>query len=123
MELRIVDVDGRKVAKVVSQQVVISTVQDALDLMANADYRGARSIVVHEKNLDPSFFQLRTGLAGDILQKCSNYRVRIAIVGDFTTYDSASLNSFIVECNRGNSIFFTDDIESATRTLAGQAGA
>ena len=46
------------------------------------------------------------GIAGEILQKFSNYRVRLAIVGDFTKFTSNSLHEFIYESNKGRFIHF-----------------
>jgi hypothetical protein len=37
-------------------------------------------LVVTEGDLCPEFFDLRTGLAGEVLQKFVNYRARLAIV-------------------------------------------
>ncbi|WP_083996437.1 DUF4180 domain-containing protein [Desulfosporosinus acididurans] len=52
------------------------------------------------------FFDLKTKLAGEILQKFVNYHVRIAIVGDFSGYKSKSLKDFIYESNNGKDVFF-----------------
>lgn len=117
MDLRIIESGTKKVAEVVSEAIELRTVQDALDLMANADYQGARSLILHSRNLVPEFFDLRTKLAGEILQKCANYGVKIAIVGNFEMLDSNALNAFIAECNRGSSIFFVPDVESAIEKL------
>ncbi len=65
--------------------------QDALDIMVTADEKGARKIIMYEKNIHPDFFLLRTRLAGEILQKFTNYMVNLAIVGDFDKYNSKSL--------------------------------
>jgi hypothetical protein len=45
--------------------------------------------------------------------------MKLAIVGDFTKYESKSLASFIIECNRGNHIYFIDDKETALNKLTG----
>ena len=37
-------------------------------------------LVVTEADLCPEFFELRTGFAGELLQKFVNYRARLAIV-------------------------------------------
>ena len=37
-------------------------------------------LLIDESQLGPDFFDLRTGLAGEVLQKFTNYRVRLAIV-------------------------------------------
>ena len=96
----------------------IVTVQDALDAMATARYLGGSAMVIAKENLDESFFDLKTGLAGEILQKFSNYRFRVSIVGDFSGYKSKALHDFIYECNKGNLIFFKSSPEGALDALA-----
>jgi len=116
MEIGIIEFGSLKIAKV-SDATKINNVQDATDLLGNADYQGASRIIVKETNLDSRFFNLRTGLAGEILQKVSNYHKKLAIVGEFEKYKSNALNAFIIECNRGSHIFFMPDIESAMQKL------
>ncbi|MBU2515350.1 DUF4180 domain-containing protein [bacterium] len=116
MEIEIIEYGNSKIAKV-SDETMINTVQDATDLLGNADYQGASKIIVKETNLDSQFFNLRTGIAGEILQKVSNYHKKLAIVGEFEKYNSNALNAFIIECNGGNHIFFMPDIESAMQKL------
>jgi hypothetical protein len=41
---------------------------------------GAAGLILTESDLAPDFFDLRTGLAGELFQKLTNYRVRAAIV-------------------------------------------
>ena len=62
-------------------------------------------------------FDLKTGLAGEILQKYTNYSVKVAIVGDFSVYESKSLKDFIYECNHGKQIFFVENIDDALDRL------
>ena len=48
-----------------------------------ADAVGAslgRGLILTERDFGPSFFDLRSGLAGELIQKLVNYRVRAAIV-------------------------------------------
>lgn len=73
----------------------------------------AEAVIVHQKNIDPAFFDLRTKLAGEMLQKVVNYRLRLAIVGDFSIYNSDSLKAFIIESNRSNAIAFVSSLEEA----------
>lgn len=47
----------------------------------------AGGLILDEKQLSPEFFDLRTGLAGEVLQKFTNYRARLAvIVADESAY-------------------------------------
>lgn len=89
----------------------IDTVQDALDLIATVWYEaeGAKAVILDKAILSETFFDLRTGLAGEVLQKFTNYNMKLAIVGDFSGYTSKALADFIRESNRGTSTFFADD--------------
>ena len=120
MEINIIEARGRKIVEVVSAEVVLSTPQDALDLMSEARYSyQASDLILHESNISPDFFDLRTRVAGEILLKFSNYQIRLAIIGDFEKYKSQSLQAFIRESNRGDQIFFVPDQEMAIARLAG----
>ncbi|MCR8843592.1 DUF4180 domain-containing protein [Paenibacillus sp. SC116] len=114
------EVDGKYVAVVSGDEneVLIDDVQSALDLMATVRYEtDCDRIVLHKSILSESFFDLKTRLAGDILQKFINYYVKVAIVGDFTVYTSKSLKDFIYECNNGKDIFFLPTEQQAVERL------
>lgn len=107
-----------KIVEVESDAVVINSEQDALDLMANVGYQcGSHKIIVSKKNVNESFFDLKTGLAGAILQKFANYNVKLAIIGDFSQIESKSLRDFIFESNKKKLMLFLPDVESALREL------
>lgn len=122
MTQNIIESNGHKVAEIISDAIEINTVQDALDWMATVYYDGADNLIIYEQNLAPDFFDLSTGLAGEILQKAANYHIKVAIVGDFSRYTSKSLQAFILECNRGRQIFFVPDRETAVHKLIDQTG-
>jgi len=106
-----------KVIEVVSDDTIINSEQDALDLMANIAYLfDARKIILHKDNLCKDFFVLKSGIAGSVMQKFSNYRVQAAIIGEINN-NSNSLNAFIAECNRTGLVIFTDDLETALNRL------
>jgi hypothetical protein len=91
--------------------------QDVLDMFGDLMARDCDRIIIHERNLHADFFDLKTRLAGEVLQKFSNYRVKLAIVGDFAKYQSKSLQDFISESNKSNYVFFTDNMDSAIQRL------
>jgi len=117
MKLEIIQTERAAIADIKSDCIIISDVQDALDLMADCDYKGARSIIICKENITPDFFDLKTGIAGEILQKFSTYNVRLAIVGDFSEYDSKSLKDFIFESNKAGKILFLPEREQAIESL------
>jgi hypothetical protein len=73
--------------------------------------------LLNKTNIAEDFFDLSTRLAGEILQKYTNYQVKIAIVGDFDQYKSKSLKDFIYESNQGSRAFFLQDKQAALQAL------
>lgn len=119
MNIAKVETGGENIAVVSGSDIVIGDVQSALDLMATVQYEsGCDRIVLHKSLLSESFFDLKTRLAGEILQKFINYRVKIAFIGDFSVYPSQSFQDFIYECNRGNDIFFLPTEQQAIEKLS-----
>ena len=105
------------IIEVLAEGVVLSSEQDALDLFGEPEIADSRKVIIHQENIAPAFFDLRTGLAGAILQKFVNYQVQIAIVGSFQNLESKSLSAFVAESNRGKGFFFVEDLETAKRLL------
>ncbi|MDR2515431.1 MAG: DUF4180 domain-containing protein [Christensenellaceae bacterium] len=98
--------------------VCVSSAQDALDLLVNARYEfGARALILPKSAIAEAFFDLRTGLAGEVLQKFVNYRLALCILGDFSGYGSKALRDFIYESNKGGRILFLNDREEALSRL------
>ncbi len=118
MKININKINGSFIANIDCDEVIINNVQDALDLMADCGYKGSRKIIIHSKNIVPEFFDLRTRIAGDILQKFSNYNVDLAIIGDFSNPTSKSLRDFIYESNKLGRINFVDSLDEAKDRLA-----
>lgn len=107
----------RLIVELQAEGVLLETAQDALDLMMNLTSSEVHKIILHRDNVSEAFFDLKTGLAGEVLQKFVNYRVQVAIVGDFSDLDSESFQAFLRESNRGRQNFFADDVETAVALL------
>ena len=108
------------IAHVSSNDLAIANVQDALDIIANSGYQGALHIMLSQSVIHADFFDLKTGLAGEVLQKFSNYQSYLAIVGDFSRYNSNSLSDFISESNRVGRINFVTTEAEAVQVLTKQ---
>ncbi len=113
MDIIISEINGIKLAEIVSDELLIKNVQNALDILVNIYYQDIDNIILHEKNITFDFFDLKNKMAGDILQKFSNYRVKLAIVGDFSKYISKSVHDFIYESNKLGHINFVASLEEA----------
>ena len=106
-----------KTAEVLPDPLTIFNQDDILELMANEGYNGCDRMIIHAVNLHPDFFDLKTGMAGEILQKFSNYRMKLAIVGDFSAIKSKSLMDFIRESNDRGAVCFVRTAEEAVSRL------
>lgn len=110
--------DGLTFLEIHSEEQVIGSVENTLDLFGELYGQYYDGIILYERNITPDFFDLQTRLAGDFLQKFSNYRVRLAIVGDWNKYTSNSLVAFIQESNRGCMVNFATSTEEAVNLLS-----
>jgi hypothetical protein len=92
-----------------------------LDLVGDALGRAAEWIVLPVARLDPDFFSLRSGVAGDVVQKLTNYRLRLAVLGDIAPLTDAStaLRDWVREANRGSTVWFVADLDELAGRLAG----
>jgi len=104
------EVNGIRIAEVISDERIVTTVDEALQLLVDLYYQEFDKVILYDKNITPDFFNLKAGIAGEILQKFSNYRVQLAIVGDFEKYPGKSLKDFIYECNQGKAVNFVANI-------------
>lgn len=109
--------DNSLIAELTDESFLINEVQDVLDLFGSLGPSECNKIIIRKHNLSEDFFDLKTRLAGDILQKFSNYGLRLSIIGDFSKYTSKSLRDFMGESNRGNMISFVESLESALSRL------
>lgn len=110
-------INDKQVAQISSDKIIVSSSDEALDLLGNMYYQGVEKIILHQKNISPEFFNLRNGMAGEILQKFSNYRMRLAIIGDFSGLDSKSLKDFIFESNKNKHVNFVGSFDEAISVL------
>ena len=108
-------VRDKEIVEVQDNSLLIETTQQFLQYMMNLP---SDKVILRKENLHESFFDLRSGLAGDILQKVSNYAVNLGIVGDFSVYESKSLHAFIYESNKSNRVVFTSTVEDALNRLS-----
>lgn len=103
------------------KDVFIKDAQEALELLVNYKYQGTDYMLVHSNNLPVDFFDLKTGLAGEILQKFSNYDGYLGIITREVDFESKSMNDFIRESNKTGRIVFAPNKESILKRWWPQA--
>lgn len=108
MSARTYDLHGVRVFECADEGPRLRNSDDAVAVNGDAMAQGAALTIIPVARLDPGFFQLRTGLAGEVAQKFVNYRQRLAIVGNIAALASrsATLRDFIYETNRGGALWF-----------------
>ena len=67
---------------------------------------GARAVLLDENVLPAEFFDLSTGVAGELLHKLTTYRIRLAGVVPDPSVHSAPFQDFLREANRGGQFRF-----------------
>lgn len=78
---------------------------DALDLIGGlAEYQIHR-IMLHDADLSEDFYNLRTGLAGAVLQKFAQYSVKVAAVLPREKAEEGRFGEMVLEANRRNRLF------------------
>lgn len=119
MEIKKTEANGHTIAVAHADSIVLSDEESALDLIMTISYEtGSHRIALNKEAISEDFFNLSTKLAGDILQKFVTYKMKFAIVGNFSLYTSQALQDFIYECNNGNHIFFVPSEQEAIDKLA-----
>ena len=92
----------------------------ARDVIGDAFAVGAQTVVIPVGRLDAAFFDLRTGVAGDIVQAFVNYQLRLVVLGPLppAATTSGSFTAFVREANRGTQISFVQTEEELDERLA-----
>lgn len=118
MQTMKIETDNGNIAVVYSDVPVIVDGQSALDFAVNIGHEhGCSNIIVNKAAIIEDFFNLSTGVAGEVVQKFVNFGYHLAIVGDFTVYTSEALQAFIYESNRGKYLYFAADEDEAVNKL------
>lgn len=95
----------------------------ATDIIGDTFGSEVTIIAIPVQRLGSGFLTLSTRLAGDVIQKFVNYRRRVAFVGDISAAVTASdaLRDFVRESNRGDHVWFVDDMVELEARLRAQA--
>jgi hypothetical protein len=116
----IVEVHGQRVYECPAEGPRIARAQDAVNLIAAARSAGATITTVPIKRLAPEFFQLKTCVAGEIVQKFVTYGLTVAILGDMRDLvkGSKALHDFVYESNQRGTVWFLQDRQEFEERLA-----
>ncbi len=110
---------GQRIFECAADGPPIACERDATDIIGAAFAAQPDWILIPVARLDEKFLDLKTRLAGAVLQKFVNYGFRVALVGDVSSAQAASapLRDFIRETNAGTQIWFCPDREDFAARL------
>ena len=115
------DRSGVRVLTVAADGPAVCGEQSALDLIGDAYGAEADMVAVPVERLCADFFRLSTGVAGGVVQKFANYRLRLAIVGDPAHHGPTRgpVDDWMREANASSQLWFVADDAELTRRLEG----
>lgn len=113
MEIKTHLTPSTKIAEVISNKILVTSVDEGFQIMIDLYYQDFDKIILQEHHFNTDFFDLKTRIFGDLLQKFSNYKVQLAIIGEFSKYESKSFQDFIKESNQQKRVFFLANLEEA----------
>jgi Domain of unknown function (DUF4180) len=113
------ELNGVRIFECPTEGPKLARAADALELIGRASELGAALIVIPLDRVRADFFDLRTGIAGDFIQKFVTYGSRVVILGDISerVEQSHSLAAWILELNRGNHLWFLKDRDELAQRL------
>jgi hypothetical protein len=111
--------NGTRVLAVAPDGPVVCDESSALDVIGDAFGEEATVVAIPVERLCAEFFRLRSGVAGAVMQKFVNYRLRLVVVGDPNHHGPTSgpVEDWIREANRSHELWFVADDAELTRRL------
>ena len=116
----IVELNSHRMLAVADGDPVLATVSDFAGLLGDAMGEDVRMVAIPAGRLADDFFRLRTGLAGEVLQKFVNYGFKLAIIGDVSRWveESNAFRDLLIELERGTDVYAVPDFEALEARLA-----
>jgi hypothetical protein len=117
---KLYELHGVRVLECAPDGAKLQSYHDAVDLIGKTFENRASLIVIPVECLDDEFFQLKTRIAGELIQKFVQYRRHLVIVGDISRHlaESSALRAFVAESNRGKEVWFLASLDDLEQRLA-----
>lgn len=93
----------------------IRSLEDMNDLIGQS--YGSSGILLTEQDVAPEFFDLHSGWAGELFQKCTNYHLRLALILSYPEKYGERVSELVFEHKRHNLIRFFDAEQDARAWL------
>lgn len=117
MNYKVIEKNNKKYIELASAETPLLTEQNALDVMAACYENETYLVILHSDALTDDFFKLRTGLAGQLLQKFANYRIKVAIVIAADKKINGKFKELQAELSKGNELRTFNSLAEAENWL------
>ncbi|HWQ29556.1 MAG TPA: DUF4180 domain-containing protein [Negativicutes bacterium] len=111
--------NGRRYLECTSSDTGLTNEKDALELVSACFENDTDLLLLDYSVLSVDFFRLDTGVAGAILQKLINYRIKTAAVIPSELIENARFREMALETNKGMHFRIFDTREEAVGWLTG----
>jgi len=102
MYYKVIEKNNSRYIECDSAEAPLRSEQDALDLIGACFENETSLVILHAGMLSDDFLNLRTGLAGQILQKLINYHIKAAAVIAHGPEIQGRFKELLAESNKGN---------------------
>ncbi|MDF2988188.1 MAG: hypothetical protein K0R50_3698 [Eubacterium sp.] len=117
MNYKLIEKNNKRYIEILSSQSPLNSEQDALDLIALCWELDTHQLMLHGEVLSGDFSNLRTGIAGGMLQKFINYSIRVAAIIPTEVANAGRFREMVLETNKGNAFRVFDKKEEAESWL------
>ena len=117
MNYQIREIGSKKYIEVVSTAEPVSSENDALDMIALCWEHEANALKINYETLSEKFFNLKTKVAGNIIQKFVNYNIKVAAIVPQETIQKGRFKEMALETNKGNHFRLYESKEEAEKWL------
>ncbi|MBN1411379.1 MAG: DUF4180 domain-containing protein [Spirochaetales bacterium] len=117
MRVNISEANGKKYLEGIPGFTLVRDENDAVDIMSAGAHERIDRLLLYAENLTEDFYDLKTRVAGNILQKFMNYRIRIAAVIP-AEYLKGRFGEMVSEANSGNDFRVFQDKDKALDWLS-----
>lgn len=117
MNYQIKEIENKKYIELISTDNLLSTENDALDLIALCWEHETHYLMVHYAALSEDFFKLKTIVAGNIIQKFINYGIKVAAIIPQKIIQKGRFKEMAMETNKGNHFRMYGSNEEAEKWL------
>ncbi|MDF2543146.1 MAG: putative transcriptional regulator [Herbinix sp.] len=117
MNYHIKEINNVKYIELLSATNLLSTENDALDLIALCWEHEASLLMIHHSALSEDFFHLKTKVAGNLLQKLINYNIKTVAIIPSDISQTERFQEMVLEMNKGNHFRMYGTKEEAEKWL------